>query len=193
MSARINLKFSKRMPSGRGNSANFLVSFTKTILLFHRNAYEKKDRTLFLSTDKPFVSHISRWMTLLYRWRFAGVVCSSLSHLPACSSVSSFVSVISRSRSVISVPFVSVFFSETRTNNRVARANRIDVRLRKCLVPVANKGKGEWSPSLKENINNTFFCSFFIFLVNTSLFLKEGSTLRFITWRKYHSMILIKI
>lgn len=193
MSARINLKFSKRMPSGRGNSANFLVSFTKTILLFHRNAYEKKDRTLFLSTDKPFVSHISRWMTLLYRWRFAGVVCSSLSHLPACSSVSSFVSVISRSRSVISVPFVSVFFSETRTNNRVARANRIDVRLRKCLVPVANKGKGEWSPSLKENINNTFFCSFFIFLVNTSLFLKEGSTLRFITWRKYHSMILMKI
>lgn len=193
MSARINLKFSKQMPSGRGNSANFLVSFTKTILLFHRNAYEKKDRTLFLSTDKPFVSHISRWMTLLYRWRFAGVVCSSLSHLPACSSVSSFVSVISRSRSVISVPFVSVFFSETRTNNRVARANRIDVRLRKCLVPVANKGKGEWSPSLKENINNTFFCSFFIFLVNTSLFLKEGSTLRFITWRKYHSMILIKI
>lgn len=193
MSTRINLKFSKRMPSGRGNSANFLVSFTKTILLFHRNAYEKKDRTLFLSTDKPFVSHISRWMTLLYRWRFAGVVCSSLSHLPACSSVSSFVSVISRSRSVISVPFVSVFFSETRTNNRVARANRIDVRLRKCLVPVANKGKGEWSPSLKENINNTFFCSFFIFLVNTSLFLKEGSTLRFITWRKYHSMILMKI
>lgn len=193
MSARINLKFSKQMPSGRGNSANFLVSFTKTILLFHRNAYEKKDRTLFLSTDKPFVSHISRWMTLLYRWRFAGVVCSSLSHLPACSSVSSFVSVISRSRSVISVPFVSVFFSETRTNNRVARANRIDVRLRKCLVPVANKGKGEWSPSLKENINNTFFCSFFIFLVNTSLFLKEGSTLRFITWRKYHSMILMKI
>lgn len=193
MSARINLKFSKRMPSGRGNSANFLVSFTKTILLFHRNAYEKKDRTLFLSTDKPFVSHISRWMTLLYRWRFAGVVCSSLSHLPACSSVSSFVSVISRSRSVISVPFVSVFFSETRTNNRVARANRIDVRLRKCLVPVANKGKGEWSPSLKENINNTFFCSFFIFLVNISLFLKEGSTLRFITWRKYHSMILMKI
>lgn len=193
MSARINLKFSKRMPSGRGNSANFLVSFTKTILLFHRNAYEKKDRTLFLPTDKPFVSHISRWMTLLYRWRFAGVLCSSLSHLPACSSVSSFVSVISRSRSVISVPFVSVFFSETRTNNRVARANRIDVRLRKCLVPVANKGKGEWSPSLKENINNTFFCSFFIFLVNTSFFLKKGSTLRFITWRKYHSMILMKI
>lgn len=121
------------------------------------------------------------------------LVCSSLSHLPACSSVSSFVSVISRSRSVISVPFVSVFFSETRTNNRVARANRIDVRLRKCLVPVANKGKGEWSPSLKENINNTFFCSFFIFLVNTSFFLKKGSTLRFITWRKYHSMILMKI
>ena len=57
----------------------------------------------------------------------ARVVCSSLSHLPACSSVSSFVSVISRSRSVISVPFVSIFFSETRTNNRVARANRIDV------------------------------------------------------------------
>lgn len=33
------------------------------------SSYEKKDGTLFLSTDKPFISHISRWMTLLYRWQ----------------------------------------------------------------------------------------------------------------------------
>lgn len=58
LSARINQILETNAKSKK--FAEFPHFVSKIILLFHRNACEKKERTLFLSTDKPFISHISR-------------------------------------------------------------------------------------------------------------------------------------